>query len=311
MKEITNFANYLAVNQDTSFSESILKVNLPTIFQTLVDRGILAPTTPVDSVRCKECDLDHLEQVIEVNHRYFTKCEYSEDASLSEVQLDELNGYRFSLSALLAWIAETLVTQTDIKQLNDATWGIGKKATQNIYFIKSIDQKEAQNEVKKINTENNIFLWLGVNSPVGYSTTELVSIQEVIKISSKGLEVQAIKVKSKKAKPNQKDIVLDKDIVITNNFYLLLNLENGAFNYKVKTLPQTYRIVRYLYDQRKYGKAYTSKELSEALQLDNPKVIPTRIKELNNKCEEHKVKSIVLTYPNNTWALNPDLTCFN
>ena len=298
------------LNRILTLPESSLKENLPYTFQFLLDKGILAPTRPVDNVKCRDCDIDHFEQIVEINHRYFTKCEYNEYASLSEVQAPELNSYRFNLTALLEWFSKESKISIQIKRVNEETWYLGKNIDRNMYFIFSTSLDDTINEAGKINTENNIFIWLGNKPLTGFSTIEMVSIQDIFKYKGGGLYILPYKTKPNNVKPNQKDIILDRDIVLTDDFHLLLDFENGTYNHSVKTYPQTYRIVRYLYDQRKYGKYYSSKELGENLHFGIQRVIPTRIKELNNICSKHRVKQVILSFPNKTWALNPDLNCF-
>lgn len=309
-KEIVKFTNHLCLTENTHITELSLKRDLPSLFPILVNNGFLISASPINRIVCKDCDIEHIENVIEVGNKYYTKCEYSEYASLSEVHAEELKCYTYSLSTILKWIGENLTDRVEINKEDDLVWFLGKRQDKNIYFLKTQDEKELQDKTNSINTQNNLIIWLGETSRIGFLNIEALSIQNILLVDNEDFHIQQIK-SSDRFNPNKKDIWLDKDIMLTHDNNLLLIYNNSNFTNKVSIYPQAYKLIRYLYDQRLYGNSYSSKQLGDTLGLANPKTVPTRFKEINSLCEDYKVKPLIAKYPKNTWILNPNLTCFN
>lgn len=308
-KEITELSNYLAIKDSTAYSETDLKNNLNTIFINLVELEILLPSIKAKSVKCKDCDNDHMENVFEINGKYFTKCEYSEESSLVEITKEELNTYQVNKHALLNWLNNQFGIKNKANKLSEYLWDMGKSKDRNLYLVTLTNLEQTIEEASKVNTDNNLFIWLGVNPQIGYTSYELVSIQDVIGIKNNKLEVLKLPIKPRKSKAKGEDISLDKNIVLTSDNRLLLVAKGNTYSHEEKIVPHAYRIIRFLYDQRGYESPYKSKELSDRLGITPPRAIPTRIKEINKICDKYKVKQIIIPQPHSTWILNPDLTC--
>jgi hypothetical protein len=307
--ELSNLANYLNLQSGGAFNQLTLKSDFPTALQSLLETGALVSASPAKMAMCRDCDHNHFADVVELNTRYFIKCEYNEHAPLSEVSGEELACFRFNLPAFLTWLARGLGASDGVIQINKTLWSIGKLNSQHIYFIKSLKLEDTANTASTVNTENNLFVWLGDRPLTGILQVELLSIKDVLVAETAGLRVLPVVAKSKRAKPSKDGIVLDKDIVLAKNNKLLLVANNNAYDYEESILPQTYAVVVYLHSMRKYGKQFTSKEIATALSFTNPKVVPTRIKQVNSFCEKYKLKPVILAYPENKWALNPELIC--
>jgi hypothetical protein len=310
-KEINNLAQYLNQPFSTAFSQATLENNLLELYPLVKTLNILVPATHAKRVKCKDCDLAHFETVIDIKGRYYTKCEYSEYGSLIEVKSNELVRYHFSVENFLKWIDCETFKQQKVERTSELVWFLGSRSNRNLYFIKSTDFEIVVKEADTINTQNNVFIWLGKKSRKGFSQLEHYAIQDLLTLTENELTIHLPKLKSKRAKPDENDIQLDRHIVITKDPKLLLEYENGTYNHEKTIGGKVFTIVQYLYNQKKYNKTYKSKELSNTLHIKPQNTIPTRIKELNNICDNYKVKRIIERYPNNTWALNPELTCFN
>lgn len=310
-REIKNLAYLLNQPFSTTFLLSQIEEEIPTVYNYLIDNSILVSATDAKYIKCTDCNIDHLENVVKVKDKYFIKCQYSENSSLLEINKKDLQQYHLSHENFVRWVEKECINQGGTEKLNDSAWFIGNKHNRNIYLIRDIDLEQVIKHTNTINTDNNVFLWLGSKPKTGYSQIEHYSLQDLLKIVNSKLKVSLPNIKSQRAKPTEKDLKLDTHIVLTKNYKLLLEYENGAYKYELNTNRQTHTIVRYLYNQRKYNKTYKSKELSEVLHIKTQRAVPTRIRELNKICEEYSVKQIVVKYPDNTWALNPELTCFN
>lgn len=308
-QKITELSNYIAIKEPLCYTEADLKTNLGNAFQNLIDLEVLIPSKTATRVKCKDCDNDHLENVIEMNGKYYTKCEYSEESSIVEVTQPELNTYEINKPALLKWINRGLKINSKSNKLTDNLWAMGKLKDRNLYLITLSELEQTIEEASKANTDNNLFIWLGVNPQIGYTSYELLSIQDIISIKNNKLELLKLPIKPKNSKAKGEDIALDKNIVLTKDSRLLLVASGNTYNHEEKIVPQAHRIVRFLYDQKDYETAFKSSELSEKLGINPHRVIPTRIKEINRICDIYKVKQIIVPQPNSKWILNPDLTC--
>lgn len=308
IQELNNFAGYIN-NTDKAFSEADLRANLPSIYDFLLQTGILTPCNPSRLAKCIDCDNEHYENVVEIEGKYFIKCGYSDYGSLREVQKDELLSYMFNTRAFLNWIQKELKVSGEITEQGNNIWHIGLLGKQTLYFINSSDFQNTLNLAKTVNSSNNVHLWLGDKPLTGYITINLVSIKELLRLNANSIIVKPISKSKKLSTPNKADILLDNDIVLTRNNKVLLVANKGRYDFEEAIYPQTHRITRYLYDMRKQGKALSSKEIAEALSFKNPKVVPTKIKQINTLCERHKLKQPILSYPDKTWILNPNLSC--
>lgn len=308
-QEITELSNYIAIKEPLCYTEVDLKNNLGNAFQNLTELEVLIPSKTATRVKCKDCDNDHFENVIEMNDKYYTKCEYSEESSIVEVTQPELNTYVVNKPALLRWINRELKINNTASKINEYLWAMGKLKDKNLYLVTLNNFEQAVEEASKVNTKNNLFIWLGVNPQIGYTSYELLSIQDIISIKNNKLELLKLPIKPKKSKAKGEDIALDKNIVLTKDNRLLLVANGNTYSHEEKIVPQAHRIVRFLYDQKDYEIAYKSSELSEKLGINPQRVIPTRIKEINKICDIYKVKQIIVSQPNSKWILNPDLSC--
>lgn len=308
-QEIIELSNYIAIKEPLCYTEVDLKNNLGNIFQNLIELEVLIPSKTATRVKCKDCDNDHFENVLEMNGKYYTKCEYSEESSIVEVTQPELNAYVVNKPALLNWINSELKINNKANKLTDNLWAMGKLKDRNLYLITLSGLEQTIEEASKANTVNNLFIWLGVSPQIGYTNYELVSIQDIISVKNNKLELHKIPVKPRKSKAKGEDIDLDKNIVLTRDNKLLLVANGNTYKHEEKIVPQAYRIIRFLYDQKGYEIAYKSSDLSEKLGINPQRVIPTRIKEVNKICDKYKVKQLIITQPNSKWILNPDLTC--
>lgn len=308
LQELNSLTGYLNLNADKAFSEAELRANLPSIYPFLIQTDILTSTNPSHLAKCIDCENDHYENVVEIEDKYFIKCGYSDYGSLREVRKDELISYMFNIKTFLNWLQKELRANGKITTQGNLIWHMGILGKHNLYFINSLDFENTLELVETINTSDNVYLWLGDKPLTGYIIINLVSIKELLSLSDNKISVKPITISKKLSTPNKSDIVLDSDIVLTRNNKLLLIANKGRYDFEESIYPQTYRITRYLYDMRKHGKSLSSKEIAEALNFKNPKVIPTKIKQINTFCENHKLKQPILAYPDKTWILNPNLS---
>jgi len=308
-KELTELSHYITIKEDICFSETDLIHNLGIIFPHLINLELFVPSKNATQVKCKECDSDHLENVIVIDGKYYTKCEYSEESSLVEVTQSELNTYKVNRNAFLNWLNKELDIENKVSKLTDSLWAMGKIKDRNLYFISQCSLEETIEEASKVNTDNNLFIWLGENPKIGYTSYELISFLDIVDIKDNKLRVIKLHIKPSRSKAKGEDIALDKNIILTKANKLLLVANGNTYNHEEKIVPQAYRIIRFLYDQKDYEIAYKSSELSEKLGIEPPRAIPTRIKEINKICDKYKVKQIIVTQPRSKWILNPDLTC--
>jgi len=311
-KEITEFTNYLSTDTNTYFTKQELQNTLPTIFDYLFENGILAHTNPLSNVKCKDCEYDHLEAIVELNNRYFTKCEYSEYASLTELKIDEINTYNFSTNSFLKLLCRELKLTDSFKEESSILFNLGMLNENNLFFIKSNSIVKISEIANTLNTSNNLIIWLGENKKTGFKTYNLVPLTKLLTYKNNKIVASLEKnyIKTQQIIPEKDSTVLDEQIAISKNklFIIKVGLE---FQKSYSIRPQSYYIIRYLFDIRDNGKPLKASELSQELSIAPVKVIQTRIGEVNKICRENNLKEIVIKHLNRTWILNPQLDCFS
>lgn len=311
MEKITDICRYLNLSANT-FRESELKTNLPILFENLKKLNLIQPASPLMSVACLECDTGHFTDVILIADRFMTQCEYG-SSPVSEVAKDDVNAYSFNVNNFGKWLAKQLSLNEQFKKVDGSTLFLGKKDGKSVFLLTELDYDKAIALASSINEDNKIIIWLGETPKVGFSSYKLIDLTTIIGIFNGTLSVipdsDLFEDTPKVNILGENGIILDRHIAVTENYDLLLEFNPPVYKYSVKITPQAFKILRYLYDQRKYGVGYLSSDLAGKLGITNSRSVPTRIGELNAVCKQYKVKEVITKAPKHTWILNPDLEC--
>lgn len=109
------------------------------------------------------------------------------------------------------------------------------------------------------------------------------------------------------------DIELDKHIVLHKeglHAFLFLQKKNQGYEHKVGIRPQMAKIIEFMYQVRLYNEfSFKLDALKGKGFAMNKHTISTRIKDINDLCDEYHITRILTKYTDHTWGLNKNLGC--
>ncbi len=167
---------------------------------------------------------------------------------------------------------------------------------------------------------NPIIFWLGETPHRGQFPPNLISLLEAVSVSEKGFALDRKPLEhlfEKRLIPAAHgDIALDKNIALRKHgkkYCLLFEQEKkGGFRYEASIPPLSNRIIRHLYQIRRYKeRAESLAEMRDRGFSEYRPSISRSISTINALCEKHGVTPIFHKFPADKWGLNPSLDCCN
>ena len=315
MEKIAELCQYIYHSSDNTFRETELRASLATLYKTLKQLDIIQLDSPVMLAECVDCDEGHFTVVHLVRDRFMTQCDISDSATIREVDKSEITRYSFNVKNFSEWLAKGLSLSEDSKRVGNNILFLGKRSKKSLYLLIELDYEKALNAVSKINDDNKCVIWLGETLKIGFSPYKLIDLSEILKISNNDLSVVSnlhfLKDKPKIRIVGKNGLALDRHIVIAEDRRMLMVFNPPTYEYEEKLTPQIFNIIKYFYDQRKYGVGYTSVDIAHKLSFKDSHTASTRIGELNAFCKRCKVKELLIKAPEYKWLLNPQLDCIN
>ncbi len=317
----------LSASHPLKFSEAGLEDDFPSLAPVLKKAGFLRPDQPGLETICPALPNNCLVTAHPSNGRYYVHCECSEEVGLVQIDPKELRRFRFDLNSFMNWLISASTTESDLKEIESGRlWRLGEKSlkgeTAKVYFIRSKEAEESEGLLRSLRKDETplILFWLGETPHGRQFPPNLVSLPEIINIIGKEFTLDRKPLEHLLGKRLVAtvggDLVLDRDIALRKEgekrFLLLKRGQKNAFQVETRIRPLDYRIIRHLYQIRRYqNRARSLAEMRDRGLAEHRPSISRSIKTVNELCEKHDVPSIFHKFPEQKWGLNPSLDCCN
>ncbi len=317
----------ISASYPLKFSEVSLEEELSGLLPPLKKAGFLQPDQPGLEVFCPALPKNCLVTAERMNGRYYVHCECSEEVGLVKIDPKELRRFRFDLRAFLNWLLSAAVIDADFKEIESGElWYLGEKTlkgeTAKAYFSRTQNPDgvlELQRELHK-NGNPPIIFWLGETPHRRHFPPGLLSLPELVSVSERGFALDRKSLESLFRKRlivvAHGDIFLDDEIALRKKggkCYLLFKQEKkNQFLNEAPIYPQDYKIIRHLYQIRRYqNRAESLAEMRDRRLAIHRGQISRTIKKVNEICKKFNAITIFHKFPTDKWGLNPILTCCN
>lgn len=306
-------------------SEASLEEELPGLLPVLNKSGFLQPDQPGLEVICPALPKNCLVTAEPMNGRYYVHCECSEEVGLVQIDPKELRRFRFDLRAFLNWLLSAAVIDADFKEIESGElWYLGEKTlkgeTAQAYFSRTQNPDGVLTLQRELHKDGNppIIFWLGETPHRGQFAPGLLSLPEIVSVSERGFALDRKPLESLFQKrlivAVHGDIFLDDEIALRKKgekYYLLFKQEKkNQFLNNTPIHPQDYKIIRHLYQIRRYqNRAESLAEMRDRGLAIHRGQISRTIKKINEICQRFNAVMIFSKFPGNKWGLNPVLTC--
>ncbi len=324
--QVFRLFNALSACNPLSFPEQKASEDYPAILPPLLRAGLIKQDSPGMEV-VLDCPNHCLVTAFELHGRYYASCSCEEAAPPQEIDPAALKRLRFDLPAFLDWLISAVGIEADLEEEEPSgLWYLGEKTlrgeTAPVYFSRLRDAEQVSRLQKGLHKQGNlpIVFWLGETPRRGQFPATIISIPESITFLGNDPALDAKRIEALFTKRlitvSAGDIILDHDIALRKlrgKCFLLFGQEiKNQFGEEVPILPQAYKIIRHLFQIRKYGNnAESPAELCKRGFAINRSTISNRIAEIRKICRDHNATAILHQFPRDKWGLNPVLSCCN
>jgi hypothetical protein len=308
------------VSYPLRLSEESLQSDFRGISPALADMGFLQRVNHATEAECPGCERTCLETVTPSEGKLYISCPHGEAVGIIEVKKAQINRFEVALKPILEWMAKELNVSSGVQPVKDGeSWFLGKRkggeSSAHFYFLRSDSPDQAAKFNDKVQKENPVVLWLGETPHTGAFPENIVPLEEVFEVRGKSFFLNRRLLSKLPSAPRHTvgagTILLDKNIALEKTGevpYLLFEREGNVFQQRKRIRPQAFGLIRFLHTVRtKRENAFTLQTLADRLSIANKRTVSTRIREINDLCDEMDAKPIFHKFPGDKWGLNPNL----
>ena len=290
-------------------------------FKYLVSLGILVPGEIPKQKLCPTCQNEYLTYKIVKKDLAYTICSTDGTAGRDRFDPRDLINWQLDTTRLLSLVVSNLDHQTPVvESVKGELWSMGSMERQSkryhLFFTRSLNALTPRIQSVFGQMPNPVLFYAGDLRDKVLDGVLLIPIEEAVtgvakdKVTTNREALLSYLPDDLKV-AEQGDVVLDKDIALSEDDFLKLKRDRGStYKSEEKVLPLAGRIIRYMHQVR-HNDANTrkAKDLADALD-STPRSILNQIKIVNDLCETYKVKPIFHPTKRGVWVLNPKLGCY-